>query len=75
MSVENGIKEPRSERSNVPLEHDRARLEVISQLRGSISAYKGHLTRRYNEIRSLFGDATPVSEIMMKKNSLDDLFS
>ncbi|KAK2551629.1 hypothetical protein P5673_027396 [Acropora cervicornis] len=70
MSVEDG-----SERSNVALEDDRARLEVISQLRGSISAYKGHLTRRYNEIISLFADAAPVSEIMMKKNSLDDLFS
>ena len=37
--------------------------------------HKGHLTRRYNEIRSLFADATPVSEIMMKKNSFDDFFS
>ncbi|XP_067030756.1 uncharacterized protein [Acropora muricata] len=75
MSVEDGTKELGSERSNVPLEDDRARLEVISQLRGSISAYKRHLTRRYNEIISLFADAAPVSEIMMKKNSLDDLFS
>ena len=75
MSVEDGTKELRSERSNVPLEDDSARLEVISQLRGSISAYKGHLTRHYNEIRSLFADAAPVSEIMTKKNSLDDIFS
>ena len=75
MSIEDGTKELRRERSNVPLEDDRARLEVISQLRGSISAYKGHLTRRYNKIRSLFADAAPVSEIMMKKNSLHDLFS
>ena len=75
MSVEDGTKELRSERWNVPLEGDGDRLEVISQLRGSISAYKGHLTRRYIEIRSLFPNAAPVSEIMIKKNSLDDLLS
>ena len=74
-SVEDGSKQLRSERSNVPLEGDGVRLEVINQLQGSVTAYKGHLTRRYNEIRSLFANAAPVSEIMMKKNSLDDLFS
>ena len=59
----------------MPLEGDGVRLEVINQLQGSVTAYKGHLTRRYNEIRSLFANAASVSEIMMKKNSLDDLFS
>ena len=74
-SVEDCSKQLRSERSNVPLEGDGVRLEVIDQLQGSVTAHKGHLTRRYNEIRSLFSNAAPVSEIMMKKNSLDDLFS
>ena len=59
----------------MPLEGNGVRLEVINQLQGSVTAYKGHLTRRYNEIRSLFANAASVSEIMMKKNSLDDLFS
>ena len=49
-SVEDCSKQLRSERSNVPLEGDGVRLEVINQLQGSVTAHKGHLTRRYNEI-------------------------
>ena len=50
-------------------------MEEISRLQGTVSAYKGHLTRRYNDIRSLFANNATVTEIMIKRNSLDDIFS
>ena len=49
-------------------------LEEISRLQGAISACKGHLTRRYNDIRSSFANNATVTEIMIKTNSLDEIF-
>ena len=68
-----GSRRPRSTRSSLSLDEGGVRLEEISRLQGTVSTYKGHLTRRYNDIRSLFANNATVTEIMMKRNSLDDI--
>ena len=70
-----GSRRPRSTRSSASLDEGDVRLEEISRLQGTVSAYKGHLPRRYNDIRSLFANNATVTEIMIKRNSLDDIFS
>ena len=70
-----GSRRPRSTRSSASLNEGGVRLEEISRLQGTVSAYKGHLTRRYNDIRSLFANNATVTEIMIKRNSLDDIFT
>ena len=37
--------------------------------------FKELLTRRYNDITSLFANNASVTQIMMKSNSLDDIFT
>ena len=66
---------PRSTRSSASLDEGCVRLEEISRLQGTILAYKGHLTRRYNDIRSLFANDATVTEIMIKRNCLDEIFT
>ena len=48
--------------------------EEIKRLRGSISAFKGHLTRAYKDIRLLCSNSGPLSDIVSRKSALDDLF-
>ena len=57
------------------LDEEGVRSEEIKRLRGSISAYKGHLTRAYKEIRFLCSNSGSLSEIVSRKSALDDLFA
>ena len=50
-------------------------LEEIKRLRGSVSAFKRHLTRAYKEIRLLCSNPGPLSDIVARKSALDDLFA
>ena len=60
---------------NTLLDEEGVRSEEVKRLRGSVSAYKGHLTKAYNEIRFLCANAGSLSEIITRKSSLDDLFA
>jgi len=60
---------------NTLLDEEGVHSEEIKRLHGSISAYKGHLTRAYKEIRSFCSNPGSLSEIMPKKSSRDDLFA
>ncbi|XP_078357546.1 uncharacterized protein LOC144642460 [Oculina patagonica] len=51
------------------------RLEEVKRLRRSVTAYKGHLTRAYDGIKSLCSNPGSLSEIMTRKSALDDLFA
>lgn len=57
------------------LDQEGAHSEGIKGLQRSIPAYKGHLTREYNELRFLCSNSGSLSEIMSKKSALDDLFA
>ena len=48
--------------------------EEIKQLQGSVSALKGRLRRAYKDIRLLCSNSGPLSDIVSRKNALDDLF-
>ena len=49
--------------------------EEVRRLRGSVSAYKGHLTKAYSDIRFLCSNSGSLSEIVSRKSALDDLFA
>ena len=46
----------------------------INQLRRSLSAYRGHLTRSYKELEWLFSNSGSLVEVLDKKCTLDGLF-
>ena len=60
---------------NTLSDEEGVRLEEIKRLRGSVSAFKGHLTRAYKEIRLLCSNSGPLSDIVARKSALDDLFA
>ena len=66
-----GFWRPRSTRPSASMDEGGVRLEEISRLQGTVSAYKG----RYNDFRSLFANNATVTEIMMKNNCLDEIFT
>ena len=60
---------------NTLLDEGGVRSEEMKRLLGSMSAFKGHLTRAYKEIRFLCSKPGPLSEIVPRKSALDDLFA
>ena len=60
---------------NTLSDEEGVRLEENKRLRGSVSAFKGHLTRAYKEIRLLCSNSGPLSDIVARKSALDDLFA
>ena len=75
MTTGDEMRASRATTFNTLLDEEGVRSEKKKRLRGSVSAYKGHLTRAYKETRSLCSDPGSLSEIMSKKNALDDLFA
>ena len=59
---------------NTLLDEEGVSSEEIKRLRGSVSAFRGHLTRAYNDIRHLCSNSGPLSDIASRKSALDDLF-
>ena len=59
---------------NTLLDEEGVTSEEIKRLRGSVSAFKGHLTRAYKDIRLLCSNSGPLSDIVSRKSALDDLF-
>ena len=59
---------------NTLLDEEGVSSEEIKQLPGSVSALKGHLMRAYKDIRLLCSNSGPLSDIVSRKNALDDLF-
>ena len=59
---------------NTLLDEEGVRSEEIKRLRGSVSAFKGHLTRAYKEITLLCSNSGPFSDIVLRKGALDDFF-
>ena len=51
---------------NTLLDEEGVSSEVIRRLRGSISAFKGHLTRVYKDIRLLCSNSGPLSDIVSR---------
>ena len=43
--------------------------EEIKRLRGSVSAFKGHLTRAFKDIRLLCSNSGPLSDIVSRKSA------
>ena len=60
---------------NTLLDEEGVRSEEIKRLRRSVSAFKGHLTRAYKEIRFLCSNSGSLDEIVSRKSALDDLFA
>ena len=48
--------------------------DQINQLRRSLSAYRGHLTRLYKEMESLFSNCGSQMEVLDRKCTLDCFF-
>ena len=51
-----------------------ANADQINQLRRSLSAYRGHLTRLYKEMEFLFSNCESQMEVLDRKCTLDGLF-
>ena len=75
MATDDGMQATRVMTFNTLLDEEGVRSEEIKRLRGSVSAFKGHLTRAYKEIRFLCSKPGPLSEIVSRKSALDDLFA
>ena len=49
-------------------------METLNRLKGSLTAYRGHLTKAYNEMESLMMNPDAVNEVAKKKCALDNIF-
>ena len=59
---------------NTLLDEEGVSSEERKRLRGSVSTFKGQLTRAYKDVRLLCSNSGPLSDIVSRKSALDDLF-